>query len=184
MRPYAPRKPRFNLGQSFDQYLAWPAACGDVVRLAFHTATAALGYHVYFRDKGFWKWFGLVLGAGQTVGAILDLLSLTERLIGTHPAEPAAPAVMKGPGPRWTPGISAGIPVYGPADSRESMLKRLPVPRGVTVQYPYMVKQNSEGEFWIKADGTTQFFSYRDGRWEEPVQTDKNDIYYRMTHLD
>lgn len=77
----------FSLGQTFDQYFSWPPAVGDGVRLIFHGATAFLGFRVWHKDTGFWKWFGLLLAIGQTVGAICDTMSLVERLIGTHPPE-------------------------------------------------------------------------------------------------
>lgn len=80
--------PRHDLGQTFDGYFGWSPAVGDVVRLAFHTATAVLGFRVWLRDEGFFKWFGLVLALGQTVGAICDAMSLAERAWGTHPPEP------------------------------------------------------------------------------------------------
>lgn len=77
----------YNLSQRFEQVLGWNDATGDVLRALFHTTTAALGYHVWINDKGFWKYFGLVLGFGQSVGAICDLISLGKRIAGTHPAE-------------------------------------------------------------------------------------------------
>lgn len=82
-----------SLGQTFDQYFSWSPAVGDGLRLIFHGATAFLGFRVWHRDTGFWKWFGLFLAVGQTVGAICDVMSLVERAIGTHPPEPppAAP---------------------------------------------------------------------------------------------
>jgi hypothetical protein len=83
--------PRLVLGQQFENYLGWPAPVGDGIRLIFHGATAALGYHIFKIDKGFWKWFGLLLGIGQTVGFICDAMSLFERAIGTHPPETPSP---------------------------------------------------------------------------------------------
>jgi hypothetical protein len=86
----------------------------------------------------------------------------------------------------WQGGTFAGIPVYdGQKDNvdRESILQRLPVPPGVTVQYPYMVKVSGEGEYWVKSDGTTEYYSYKYGRWE-PATPTKKDIWYQMTHLD
>lgn len=80
----------FALGQPFEKYLGWSPAMGDVVRLIFHGATAALGIHVFLKDTGFVKWFGLFLAAGQGVGAVLDLASLAQRAAGTHPPEPGA----------------------------------------------------------------------------------------------
>ncbi|SRR5579871_2215178 len=89
---------RFGLAQTFDQYFGWPPAAGDMVRLLFHGSTAVLGFHVWKSDTGFFKWFGLLLGVGQTVGAICDLLSLIQRAAGTHPPEPAAPVPAPAPG--------------------------------------------------------------------------------------
>jgi len=76
-----------SLGQTFDQYFGWSPAAGDVVRLVFHGATASLGFRVWLKDTGFFKWFGLLLALGQTVGAICDVMSLVQRAAGTHPAE-------------------------------------------------------------------------------------------------
>ena len=89
-RRQAPAK--YSLSQTFDGYFGWSPAAGDAVRLAFHSATAALGFHVWVSDKGFFKWFGLALAFGQTVGAICDAMSLIERAVGTHPPEPPAAA--------------------------------------------------------------------------------------------
>lgn len=75
------------LGQRFEDVLGWSGAAGDLLRTGFHTATAVLGYRVWIADKGFWKYFGLILAVGQTVGAICDLISLGKRIAGTHPAE-------------------------------------------------------------------------------------------------
>lgn len=83
---------KYSLSQTFDGYFGWSPAAGDTVRLVFHTATAALGFHVWVKDKGFFKWFGLALAFGQTVGAICDAVSLIQRASGTHPPE-GAPAV-------------------------------------------------------------------------------------------
>jgi hypothetical protein len=84
----------YRLSQTFDQMFGWSPAMGDTVRLLFHGATAALGYHVWLKDKGFFKYFGLFLALGQTVGAICDALSLVQRAAGTHPPEeiPKGPA--------------------------------------------------------------------------------------------
>jgi len=88
----------------------------------------------------------------------------------------------------WGRAVPSGIPVYDGLTPeqvhREGKLRQLPVPPGVTVNYPYMVKVNKEGEYWVKADGTTEFYSYRYGRWEGPQVTDKNDLWYQMTHVD
>lgn len=79
--------PILALGQRFDELLNWSPVAGDLLRLTFHSATAALGLHVWLRDKGFWRYFGLFLGIGQTVGAICDAISIGQRIAGTHPPE-------------------------------------------------------------------------------------------------
>jgi hypothetical protein len=79
--------PKFTLSQTFDELFKWSSATGDSIRLIFHGATAALGFHVWIKDKGFFKWFGLLLAVGQTVGAICDVVSLVQRAAGTHPPE-------------------------------------------------------------------------------------------------
>lgn len=78
---------RPQLSQRFEDVLGWSGAAGDGLRTVFHTATAVLGFHIWVVDKGFWKYFGLLLGVGQTVGAICDLISLGKRIAGTHPPE-------------------------------------------------------------------------------------------------
>lgn len=88
--PTLRRQARFELGQTFDSLFKWSSGAGDGIRLLFHGATAALGYHVWIKDKGFWKYFGLLLGIGQTMGAICDVISLAQRALGTHPPENGA----------------------------------------------------------------------------------------------
>lgn len=75
------------LSQPFESYLGLSTTAGDVIRLVFHGATAALGMRAFLSDRGFFKWFGLVLGVGQGVGFVLDVVSLVERAVGTHPPE-------------------------------------------------------------------------------------------------
>lgn len=82
-----PSEKHYSLSQTFDQYFKWSSATGDAVRLMFHGATATLGFHVWIKDRGFFKWFGLALAVGQTVGAICDVVSLVQRAAGTHPKE-------------------------------------------------------------------------------------------------
>lgn len=77
----------YQLSQTFEGVLGWSGYAGDSLRFLFHGTTAALGYHVWLHDKGFWKYFGLFLGIGQTVGAICDAISLGKRIAGTHPPE-------------------------------------------------------------------------------------------------
>lgn len=80
-------RPSYRLSQRFEDVLGWSGAAGDGLRTIFHTATAILGFHIWITDKGFWKYFGLLLGVGQTVGGICDLVSLGKRIAGTHPPE-------------------------------------------------------------------------------------------------
>jgi hypothetical protein len=80
----APRS-QYQLAQRFEEVFGWSDASGDILRTLFHSTTAALGYHVWLNDKGFWRYFGLILGFGQTIGAICDVISLGKRIAGTHP---------------------------------------------------------------------------------------------------
>ncbi len=75
------------LGQTFDQQLELGPAMGDVIRLFFHGMTAYLGIYVGQRETGFLSFFGWFLGIGQGVGALLDVVSLVQRIAGTHPPE-------------------------------------------------------------------------------------------------
>lgn len=77
----------YHLSQAFEGVFGWPGYVGDSIRLVFHGTTAVLGYHVWLTDKGPWKYLGLFLGVGQTVGAICDLISVGKRIAGTHPPE-------------------------------------------------------------------------------------------------
>jgi hypothetical protein len=75
----------------------------------------------------------------------------------------------------------AGIPVYRMTREevdrdRGRVLNRLPVPPGRTVSYPYMVKIDGEGEYWVRSDGTATYYSYRAGRWEPPQVVNNRSI--------
>lgn len=79
----------------------------------------------------------------------------------------------------------SGIPVYRMRREdvdldRGSVLNRLPVPPGRTVTYPYMVKIEGEGEYWVRSDGTVTFYSYRAGRWEPPQVIDNRSLLSQM----
>lgn len=76
-----------HLGQRFEQVLGWGNYTGDILRLLFHGASATLSYHVWITGKGSWRYFGLFLGIGQTVGAICDAISVGKRIAGTHPPD-------------------------------------------------------------------------------------------------
>lgn len=75
------------------------------------------------------------------------------------------------------PGSAAGIPIYvltrtQVEASKGHILRRLPVPPGMTVEMPYIVKIEGEGEYLVHADGTATYYDYRAGRWESPQPID------------
>lgn len=99
MTPYRPvafgrpaPSPRARLGQTFDQMMGWHPATGDLIRLAFHGSSAYLGLYVAVHAKGFVSYLGWILGVGQGLGAVLDIVSLMKRALGTHPPEAAQEA--------------------------------------------------------------------------------------------
>lgn len=49
-------------------------------------------------------------------------------------------------------------------------LKTLPVPKGWTTSYPYIIKVENEGEYIVNADRTAQWLDYHNGKVGEPVQ--------------
>jgi hypothetical protein len=74
-------------------------------------------------------------------------------------------------------GSPSGYPVYVMTRaeveaSKSHILRRLPVPPGMTVQFPYLVKIEGEGEYWVSGDGTATYYDYRAGRWEPPQLID------------
>ena len=82
-------------------------------------------------------------------------------------------------------GAPSGIPVYnmtraGVDKDRGRILKKLPVPPGMTQSYPYIVKIAGEGEYVVSANGTAQFYSYKYGRWEPPQLIDNNSMWAKM----
>lgn len=85
----------------------------------------------------------------------------------------------------WYGSGPAGIPVYHMRREdvdrdRGNLLTRLPVPPGRTVTYPYMVKIEEEGEYWVRSDGTVSYYSYRAGRWEPPQLIDNRSMWAKM----
>jgi hypothetical protein len=86
-RPSMAGPSRPALGQTFDEMFGWSPAMGDAVRLLFHGATTYLGIHVGITQTGFLKWMGWLLAAGQSIGAVCDVVSLVKRAAGTHPPE-------------------------------------------------------------------------------------------------
>lgn len=92
--PAHPSVPRPSLGrahpelsQTFDQLMGWPAFMGDLLRLTFHGGTAYLGAYVGLKEKGALMWIAWILGVGNGLAAVADVISLTQRVLGTHPPE-------------------------------------------------------------------------------------------------
>jgi hypothetical protein len=73
------------LGQTFDEILNWSPVCGDLLRLTFHGGTAWLGTYVGLKETGAVKWIAWILGFGNGLAAIADVISLIKRASGTHP---------------------------------------------------------------------------------------------------
>ena len=83
------RAPHPALGQTFDQMLGWPPCAGDICRLVFHAGATVVGIHVGVKESGFLSALGWVIGIGQGIAGLLDIVSLVQRAAGTHPPEPA-----------------------------------------------------------------------------------------------
>lgn len=84
---------QYTLGQKFDELLNWGPVAGDALRLGAHSLAAYLGYYVWLTapKKGAPRYIGLALGVIQTFGALCDVISLGQRVAGTHPPEPVCP---------------------------------------------------------------------------------------------
>lgn len=85
---------------------------GDVLRLAFHGGTTWLGIKIGLRDKNPWvSGIAWVLGVGNGLAAIADVVSLIKRATGTHPIEkgPEVPVTTPEPIP------TIPVPVVVPA---------------------------------------------------------------------
>jgi len=66
-----------------------PGWCGDVLRLTFHGGTTYVSLYVGTKEKaGFLKYFAWVMGVGNGLAAIADIISVAKRIMGTHPPEP------------------------------------------------------------------------------------------------
>jgi hypothetical protein len=98
MRPLGQKK----VGQTFDQYLHFTPAMGDVLRLVFHGIAVYLGVVVglnakYIKASKTTKTVTVALAwalaGGQGIGAIADVVSLAQRALGTHPPEPPTATV-------------------------------------------------------------------------------------------
>lgn len=90
------------MSQTFDQYLKFSPAMGDVLRLVFHGIAVYLGVFVGLNAKNIRASkttktvtvaLGWALAAGQGLGAIADVISLVQRAAGTHPPEPSSVTV-------------------------------------------------------------------------------------------
>lgn len=60
------------------------------------------------------------------------------------------------------------------------VLRKLPVPKGWTGSYPYVVKVDGEGEYLVNADGTVQLWNARQSRWEPPQPFDNQSLFAQM----
>lgn len=63
---------------------------------------------------------------------------------------------------------------------RGAILKRLPYGPNYAGQYPYIVIVEGEGEYTVSADGTAQFYSYRQQTFEPPVSVDNQSMMAKM----
>lgn len=99
MRPYTPGAYRPSalspalghrpvLGQTFDQMFGFSPALGDIIRLAGHGAAGYIGIYVGLNAKGLTSIIGWIIGIGQGITAICDLISIGQRIAGTHPPGP------------------------------------------------------------------------------------------------
>lgn len=85
-------RPNPHLSQTFDELLGWPPFMGDVLRLTFHGGTTYLGVRVGLQEKNkVISAIAWVLGVGNGLAALADIVSLIKRAAGTHP--PPVPRV-------------------------------------------------------------------------------------------
>jgi|FLYN01.1.fsa_nt_gi hypothetical protein len=77
------------------------------------------------------------------------------------------------PGPWTLPPVLLKASREEAERDRERLLRRPPLPSGVTLQFPYIVKIEGEGEYVVGADGTEVFYSIPKGHWE-PLKTDRS----------
>lgn len=77
-----------SLGQTFDQMFGFSPALGDVIRLVGHGAASYIGIYVGMEAKGVTSVIGWVIGIGQGITAICDVISIGQRIAGTHPPGP------------------------------------------------------------------------------------------------
>lgn len=84
----------------------------------------------------------------------------------------------------WSAGMPATIPTYRLTREqvdrdRAAVLDHVSVSAHRTVEYPYVVKIEGEGEYLVRADGTSVLWSEKAGRWEPPVPTDNTGFWGR-----
>jgi hypothetical protein len=60
---------------------------------------------------------------------------------------------------------------------RGRVLKPLPVPKGWTLAYPYVVKIEGGGEYVVQADGSAVYYNLKAGRWEPPQTVDNRSLF-------
>lgn len=77
------------LGQTFDQILGIPPAGGDIIRFIGHGIGSWFGLYIGTRGdmSTALRAIGWIVGSGMGLAALLDLVSLYKRAIGTHPPE-------------------------------------------------------------------------------------------------
>ena len=77
------------MAQTFDEIAGLPRWSGDVLRVIFHGGTTWLGIRVGLQSRDKWvAGIAWVLGIGNGLAGIADLISLVKRATGTHPPEP------------------------------------------------------------------------------------------------
>ena len=86
-------------------------------------------------------------------------------------------------------GTGGSIPVYnmtrdGVDANRAKVLRNIERPPGTALTFPYVVKIAGEGEYVVSANGTAQFYSYKYGRWEDPVYIDNRSLWAKATGND
>lgn len=61
------------LGVPWDQTLGAPPPVGDLVRIAGHSAMAAVGVYTGLEGDGIWSGLGWIVGVGSAVCAIIEV---------------------------------------------------------------------------------------------------------------
>lgn len=62
-----------NLGVPWDRFLGIPDIYGDLVRIAGHSAMAAVGIYAGLNAPGAWSIIGWIVGVGSGVCALLEI---------------------------------------------------------------------------------------------------------------